>query len=83
MDAHEQQLAVSVDARPSAGHLAEGARVRARAGPYTPQPWSIDAGFAARAAEPISELSDYQLFATTGARMKPNGATRAAPIQYP
>ena len=82
MDAHEQQLVVSADARPSR-QLAGRAWLRAGAQARMPHPWSIRERCAARAAEPIGKLSDCQLLATAIARVDPNGATRAAPIQYP
>lgn len=82
MDAHEQQLAVSVDARPS-GQLAERAWAHAWAQACMPHLRSIHEGSTARAVEPIGKLSDCQLLATAAVRVNPNGATRAVPIQYP
>lgn len=83
MDAREQHRVVGVSARPSSWQLAELALVRAWAGAYTLQLSSIHGGLAARAAEPIGRLSDWQLFATAGKHMNPTGSTRTAPIQYP
>ena len=82
MDAHEQQLVVSADARPS-GQLAGQAWVRAWAQSCVAHPRPILAGCAASAADLIGTIGDYRSFATTGALMSSNRATRAAPIQYP
>jgi hypothetical protein len=82
MDAHEQKLAVSVDARPS-GQLAERAWVRAWAEACMPHPWSIHKGFAARAAESLGTCSHYQMPARARMRVNSNRTARTAPIQYP
>jgi hypothetical protein len=82
MDAHEQQLVVSVSPRPS-GQLAGCACVRAWEQHCMRHTHPIHEGFAARTAESIGKLSDCQLHATAALSMNPTGATRAVSIQYP
>ena len=82
MHARELQLSIIVDAMPS-GQLAERAWARACAQASTPQSWSIHKAFTAGAAEPIGMFNDCQLLATAAVSVNPNGATSAAPIQYP
>jgi hypothetical protein len=48
-----------------------------------PYPWPIHVGSPVGTDEPIGKPSDCELHATAIVRVNPNGATRAAPIQYP
>ena len=83
MDAHEQQLVVSLTARPSSWPLVERPWLRASKGVHDAILFNRHEGIAARAAEPINKLSDCQWLVTARALLTSNWAASAAPIQYP
>ena len=82
MDAHEQHLVFSFDARPS-GQLAEHACVRTGYRACTSHPWSIHESSAAAAANSLGPSGHDQLLATDGVTLNSDRLASIAPIQYP
>jgi len=82
MNAHEQQLVVSVDARPS-GQLAERTWVRTGYRACTSHPWSIRESSESAAVDSLGTSSHDQLLARAGVHLNSTCPASIAPIQYP
>ena len=82
MDAHEQQLVFSFDARPS-GQLSEHACVRTGYQACTSHSWSIHESSAAIAADSLGPSDHDQLLATDSVTLNSARLASIAPIQYP